>query len=427
MKIEISKVSPTFLQKILKKRFIYPLIYGVLNQILKPDEIGKVSIKFSLDLLKKNFSKKSKVIMTNVFTPTEPFFALNTFPILPEVASAVSANFGISNSALFESDEILFSKDSCSVHRNLIGLIKMGFLPKPTYIVTSDKPCHSAVHSFYLISKIFGGEYIVIDIPEDNSEESINYLSKKLSEIFFLLSKELKVRNSMKNLERAIELSNETRKYLIEINELRKKRVLIDGRKFLGYVGMIFSAFGSEYGRDFFKLLRDKLKFLYKEGFELKTKKRIYWMHLGPYFKVDLFDFLNRKGAYIVFEETSNVYWDEFDKSDPFKSIAKKLINYKIFSNLDERYKIALKNIEEYKIDGVVIFNQWGCRQGAGSSYLLRKKLISYGIPTIIIDGDLVDEANFPKEQIKTRVEGFLEVLGWIIISVLILVLYQQK
>lgn len=412
MRIELSKVSPEFFQKILRKKFIYPLVYGVLNQILRPDEIGKVSIRFSLELLKKNFSKGSKVIMTNVFTPTEPLFALNTFPILPEVASAVSANFGISNSAIFESDEILFSKDSCSVHRNLIGLIKMGFLPKPNYIVTTDKPCHSAVHSFYLISKLFGGEYIVIDIPEELNDENINYLSKKLYDIFLYLSKELKVKNPIKSLEKSIDLSNEARKYLIEINELRKKRVLIDGRKFLGYLGMIFSAFGSEYGRDFFKLLRDKLKLLYEEGFEIKAKNRIYWMHLGPYFKVDLFDFLNQKGAYIVFEETSNVYWDEFDKSDPFKSIAKKLINYKIFSNLDERYKTALQIIDEYKIDGVVIFNQWGCRQGAGSSYLLRKKLINFGVPTIIIDGDLVDETNFPKEQIKTRVEGFLEVLG---------------
>lgn len=412
MKIELSKVSPEFFQKILRKKFIYPLVYGVLNQILRPDEIGKVSIRFSLELLKKNFSKGSKVIMTNVFTPTEPLFALNTFPILPEVASAVSANFGISNSALYESDEILFSKDSCSVHRNLIGLIKMGFLPKPNYIVTTDKPCHSAVHSFYLISKIFGGEYIVIDVPEELNDENINYLSKRIYDIFIYLSKELKIKNPIKNLEKAIELSNETRKYLVEINELRKKKVLIDGRKFLGYLGMIFSAFGSEYGRDFFKLLRDKLKLLYEEGYEIKVKNRIYWMHLGPYFKVDLFDFLNKKGAFIVFEETSNVYWDEFDKGDPFKSIAKKLINYKIFSNLEERYKTAQQIIEEYKIDGVVIFNQWGCRQGAGSSYLLRKKLINSGIPTIIIDGDLVDETNFPKEQIKTRVEGFLEVLG---------------
>ncbi len=411
MKVEISKISPNFLKSILRKKFIYPLIYGLLVQILRPDELGKVSIKFSLDLLKRNFNNRSKVIMTNVFTPTEPFFALNIFPILPEVASAVSANFGISNSALFESDEILYSKDSCSVHRNLIGLIKMGFLPYPDYIVTTDKPCHSAVHSFYTISKFFGGEYIVIDIPEDSSIQSIDYLSKKLYDTFIYLSKELKIRNAMKNLENAIKLSNEARKYLIEINELRKERVLIDGRKFLGYLGMIFSSFGSTYGRDFFKSLRDKLKTLYDEGYSIKVKNRLYWMHLGPYFKVDLFEFLNSKGAYIVFEETSNVYWDEIDKFDPFKSIAKKLINYKIFSNLDERYNTAIKIIEDYKIDGVVIFNQWGCRQGAGSSYLLRKKLLNYGIPTIIIDGDLIDETNFPKEQIKTRVEGFLEVL----------------
>ncbi|MGB9750444.1 MAG: 2-hydroxyacyl-CoA dehydratase subunit D [Caldisericia bacterium] len=411
MNFNISKVKPVYLKKIFSKKFLYPLIYQVLLQILRPDDIGKVSIKFSLDLIKKNFSKNSKVIMVNVFTPTEIFFALNTFPILPEVASAVSANFSISDSALFESDDILFSKDSCSVHRNLIGLIKMGFLPTPNYVFTTDKPCHSAVHSFYLISKFYGGEYFVIDIPEEETEENLNYLSKKLEDTFIFLSKELKIKNPYKNLLNAINLSNETRKYMIEINELRKKKVLIDGRKFLGYLGMTFSALGSTYGRDFFKLLRDNLKKLYEQGFELPVKKKLYWLHLGPYFKTDFFDYLYKKGAYIVFEETSNVYWDEFDLKDPFKSIAKKLINFKIFSNLEERYKTTIKAINDYKVDGVIIFNQWGCRQGAGSSYLLRKKLIDYGIPCIIIDGDLVDESNFPKEQNKTRVEGFLEVI----------------
>lgn len=144
---------------------------------------------------------------------------------------------------------------------------------------------------------------------------------------------------------------------------------------------------------------------MYDEGYELPVKKRLYWLHLGPYFKTDFFDYLNQKGAYIAFEETSNVYWEEFDKNDPFKSLAKKLINYKIFSNLEERYKTTLKAVDDYKIDGVVIFNQWGCRQGAGSSYLLRKKLIDSDIPCIIIDGDLVDESNFPKraEQNESR------------------------
>lgn len=413
---ELSKVKPEYFKKILSKKYLYPLIYGVLIQILKPDEIGKVSIKFTLDLLKKNFARKGKVFMINVFTPTELLYPLGVFPILPEVASAVSANFSISQTSLFESDEIIFSKDVCSVHRNLLGLIKMGFLPNPNYILTIDKPCHSAVHSFFLIKEVFGGEYSVIEIPEDTNDENIDYVAKKLEEIFNFYLKELKVKNAYENLIKSIKLSNETRKYLVEINELRKKRVLIDGRKFLGYLGMIFSAFGSTYGRDFFKLLRDNIFNLYREGFELPVKKRLYWLHLGPYFKTNFFDFLNSKGAYIAFEETSNVYWDEFDEQEPFKSIAKKLVNFKIFSNLEERFKTTVNIVNEYKIDGVIIFNQWGCRQGSGSTFLLRKKLIEKGIPSIIVDGDLVDETNFQYEQVKTRVEGFLEVLKWTII-----------
>lgn len=64
MKIDVAKVNPNYLKKILSQRYLYPLIYGVLIQVLRPDEIGKVSIKFALDLVKKILIQKTKFFIS---------------------------------------------------------------------------------------------------------------------------------------------------------------------------------------------------------------------------------------------------------------------------------------------------------------------------------------------------------------------------
>ncbi|MCS7202559.1 MAG: 2-hydroxyacyl-CoA dehydratase family protein [Dictyoglomus sp.] len=410
MKLNLDKRNIEKIRRILRFPLVYPLGDIFIKLKFRKNKVTLVSYEYALDLVKHNYMGKNKVVITNILMPSELFFALDLFPLFPEVASAFSASLGFADKTLFDSEEIVYSKDLCSVHRNVIGLTKNGILPKPDFIISTSHPCHSAIHSFFLISQLFGGEYFPIDVPlRDNN--SIDYTAKKFEELFFILVKKLKIKKPMLGLERAIKYSNISRDYLMEINELRKDYLVIDGRNFLDYAGMIFSTFGSHWGVKFFKVLRDEIKDRIKKKKFLPYKKRVCWLHLGPYFKTDFFDWLKSKSCTIVFEESSKVYWDKLDPKDPFKSLAKKVINAKIFYDVDERFNIALEGVKDYKAQGVIIFNQWGCRQGAGNSYILRRRLMEVGIPAIVIDGDLIDKGNFPLEQVKTRIEAFLEVL----------------
>ncbi|PMQ01187.1 MAG: 2-hydroxyglutaryl-CoA dehydratase [Dictyoglomus sp. NZ13-RE01] len=399
------------IRKALKIPIVYPIASLVLKTKYRKDKVTRISYEYALDLVRHNYQGRKKVVMTNILMPSEILFALDLFPVFPEVASGFTSALGWAEKTLFDSEEILYSKDLCSVHRNIIGLIKDNILPIPDYMVTTSHPCHSALHSFFIVSQIFGSEYFPIDLPlKDNN--FLQYTAKKLENLFFNLSKKLAIKDPLKGLKKAVRYSNIARDYLIEINELRKEYVVIDGKNFLDYAGMIFSTFGSLWGVRFFKALRDEILDRIKKKKFLDCKIRVYWLHLGPYFKTDFFDFLNKKSCCIVFEESSNVYWEKLDEDEPFISLAKKIINARIFSDVEDRFKLALEGVRNYKADGVIIFNHWGCRQGSGNSYILRKKLIENGIPALVIDGDLIDPTNFPVEQAKTRLEAFLEVLS---------------
>lgn len=373
----------------------------------KEDKVTKISYLYALDLIKHVYGGKNKKVMINIFTPSEIFYALDIYPLLPEVASGFLSALGLLRRALNESEGILGSSDICSVHRGILGLSKLRVFPTVDFLISYNKPCFSPVFSFSLIKELNGGEIFIIDSFEDR-----DYLASQLERIYYQLTKRLGVKDGIERLKKAIILSNEAYNYFEEIKELRRDYVVMDGKNFLDYAGMIFSAFGSKYGVEFFKTLRDEIKSRIQKGKIIEPKVRLYWMHLGPYFKTDFFEWLNSKGAYIVFEESTSVSWERLDINNPFESLAKKLINLKAFSSLEDRIKIALENVDKYKAHGVIIFNQWGCRQGSVPAYIIRQKLVREGVPSIVIDGDLVDELNFPKEQIKTRIEAFLEVIS---------------
>ncbi|MGB9858277.1 MAG: 2-hydroxyacyl-CoA dehydratase family protein [Dictyoglomaceae bacterium] len=354
----------------------------------RKDKVTRVSYLYALNLARHVYGKNNKKVMINIFTPSEIFYALGMYPLLPEVASGFFSALGLLRRTLNESEGVLGNSDVYSVHRGILGLSKLGVFPTPDFLIN-------------------GGEIFVIDSFEDK-----DYLASQLERVYHELTKRLGIKDGMERLKKAIHFSNETYGYFEEIKELRKNHVVMDGKNFLDYAGMIFSVFGSKYGVEFFKTLRNEIRDRIRKGKIIEPKIRLYWMHLGPYFRTDFFQWLNSKGAYIVFEESTSISWKKLDINNPFDSFAQKLINLKALSNLEDRISTALENVEKYKAHGVIIFNQWGYRQGAIPTYIIRQKLIREGIPSIIIDGDLVDELNFPKEQIKTRVEAFLEVIS---------------
>jgi benzoyl-CoA reductase/2-hydroxyglutaryl-CoA dehydratase subunit BcrC/BadD/HgdB len=67
--------------------------------------------------------------------------------------------------------------------------------------------------------------------------------------------------------------------------------------------------------------------------------------------------------------------------------------------------------VREFEVQGVVQFHHWGCRQSTGALRVLRDALRQEGIPLLQMDGDCIDETNLQMGPLRTRVQGFLEML----------------
>lgn len=73
------------------------------------------------------------------------------------------------------------------------------------------------------------------------------------------------------------------------------------------------------------------------------------------------------------------------------------------------RVEDILRLVKEYRVDGVVDYNLQFCGLYSTESYLVQQALKEAGIPVLHIESDY-SEQDF--EQIRTRVQAFLEILG---------------
>ena len=80
--------------------------------------------------------------------------------------------------------------------------------------------------------------------------------------------------------------------------------------------------------------------------------------------------------------------------------------------SVDEMAENVLQMIDKYEVDGLVMHSNRSCKPYSLGQYDIQKIIQQKrGIPTLLIEADMVDERSFSESQIETRIDAFMEVL----------------
>ena len=85
-----------------------------------------------------------------------------------------------------------------------------------------------------------------------------------------------------------------------------------------------------------------------------------------------------------------------------------------MFTNrpIESRFKYFEQAIDEYDVDGMVMFSNRSCRpQSIGQDESVEMVRERYDLPILILEGDQADAEGFSWEDAKNRIDGFVEVL----------------
>lgn len=352
-------------------------------------------------------NNNDNIVWTNMVMPTEIFYALNLIPIHTELIAGWLSTLNLSEKYIQNAHAKGYNLNLCSYHKTIIGAIEAGILPIPKIAVLSTHICDGGSLMARYFRERFQTKVKIIDVPYHNTNVEIDYLCNQ----FIYLGKWLEEYTSEKllirNLKKAIELSNLERKYLIKANELRKEKALFFGN--LAIRNMYGATFlsGSQLGAEVAKIYYEELM---AKNEVMNNYHRILWIHFAPLYAGNLMRYFEENlKCVIAFDITSYIYWNDLYVDKPFESMTQKAMSHFYLGGTDNRIKLYLSIINEYKIDGIVMFMHQGCRAIPGSSWELKEINRVTSIPFLELYGDCIDPGGFSSEQMKLRMEAFSE------------------
>lgn len=369
-----------------------------------------------LDLNHEAVKGEKPYVLTTIWAPSEILYALDIIPICVESTATSLAGFGLSDEFLGIAEKNFHTPETCSILRCGVGAVIDKLFPQPQAAIAMTHLCDAGAKVNSTASRVYDCPYFLIDVPQERGEEAVSYVARQLEEMAHGLSDITGRKLNKQKLAQAIELSNHARKFALRVNELRQAMPSpMRGSEALAYLNMIALGFGSKKAVDIYRSLAKELEKRVAKKFTPlgEERYRLLWLHVRPYFRSRLFDYLEKeKKASVAFEEVNQIYWDELDPEQPFRSVAQRLVLNSVNGPIDSYTDILIDLAQKYKVDGVLHYAHWGCRWNYGRLRVIKDAFQKKGIPFVSIDCDSASSQNYFEGQLNSRIDTFLDMLG---------------
>lgn len=373
-----------------------PSAYQYLNHYA----IGNV-----LDALK----HPEKTAWVNLFTPVEILQCFDLYCLSAEAMSSYLSGFYIEDTMIDHAESEGFAPTLCSYHKTFIGALDSGILPKGAFSTTTSMVCDANVNTFRHISQKHSIPCYMLDIPDRFSREGEMYVVDQLRELISILEDLFHKKFQLQQLSETLDRENRSKQYY---SAFLKEAAHKDYPSTLTLqMFMLFAthlSIGTPEMLYFFQKLHAEIQKAPKF-----TGKKIFWVHLYPYYQETLQNYFNLGKDYQLITTEMNLdYMEPLDASRPLHALAKKMICNLYNGSYERKAEFVASLAREYHADGVINFCHWGCKQSSGGIMLLKEAMNKTGIPLLILDGDGMDRRNSHDGQIRTRLEAFLELIN---------------
>ena len=368
------------------------------------------------DFFSKDPSKP--LVWRNLFFPAE---ILNAMDCRIRTLETYAALFGrrpnFVKETLGKAAQKGFDQQTCSFLRMLEGME----LDRPDFVVSTSQPCQQAERVFADLVR----EYQVPDrlyslqTPINaHARNAVEAMADGLAESVALMEKAFGRKLDPARLEEACVLSNEAAALAKQCAEIRfTSPPVVRGSEAI-YNAVVFSQLWGtqdlvDIQRAYLEELRMK-KAWAEERYSIDDTHRLLWLHLPPFYDTRHLDYIETTcNAPIVFEETNFVGWEPLDPKDPYRSLARKLLQSG-FLDPAQRVEYVKRAVPAGRFNGVILYTHGFGRCSLADrafSKLLRETLDEIGTPLLTLEGDCIDASIDPCSTV-TKIASFVEALN---------------
>jgi predicted CoA-substrate-specific enzyme activase len=367
----------------------------------------------TLRMMDKSFQRGAPAVLSGFQAPSEIFHVYGVTPMFTEFLAPMLAASDMAPQVLQTTHEAGFSRDTCSFHLAVLGAALEGYLPDYSLLVGTSNLCDGQSKSLEELARNKGTAYRLLDVPQRDSPAARSYLADQLRELEDRLARITGYRAGRRDWERAIALSNETQEFLLEVNRLRRvEGCPLYGREAFTFGVLSLMLLGTSFLRD---RCREMLTYLKARSgqFGETSPYRILWLLAYPYHQQSPISWLEEEcGVRAVSDELSHVFWNPLDPARPHESLAQKMLANPNLGPVENRLTMVRELAEEADVEGVVHYSHSGCRQGNGGVRPVMDTVRDMGLPFVELHGDCIDRTQFGWGQMRTRLEGFVELMA---------------
>ncbi|MBD3254820.1 MAG: hypothetical protein GF383_06990 [Candidatus Lokiarchaeota archaeon] len=369
-------------------------------------------------------------------TPVELLYAMDVQPMLPENSATISAAQKVSKGLIEIAEDEGFSYDMCSYFKTNIGATKekvpmaKGGIRKPTFMFSSDVICDTHVNWFQVQAERMSVPHFTIDVPHvvsNTNERQLEYYKKYVSDqLYEFLDFVHDVTGNEINMEKAKKVAKNSYELSMvwqDIYELRKEVPCpISTRDTFGGLFPLFTMPGLKAPIKLYKRMYREAKERVDHGIgALKQEKyRLLFEGIPFWYSLKYFSTLEKYGAIIVYEPYTYSFskymnprvTKEMVLNKPIEAMSELVLSFWYVYDLETRVNKFVETVKEWKIDGLLLHNNYSCRPNSCGLYDVKRKLAEeHDIPSLIINSDMNDPRKMNEEQISNQIESFIEIL----------------
>jgi benzoyl-CoA reductase/2-hydroxyglutaryl-CoA dehydratase subunit BcrC/BadD/HgdB len=364
-------------------------------------------------LILRAFEPDQKVIYASAYAfPMEILAAFDVVPFDFELASGMIGTTETSVPTMLECEDRGYSQDICSFHRIALGAHHLDHFPEPDLLVTTSFYCDGKTKTNEILSILHGKEAMHLQVPAEISEDALRYVEQQLREIASKISATVGQPLDEDRLKEAVRSSNRARKCQLRMLDLLKHRPAPwGGRELVAFsINSLWLSSSEVKERLNFEFLRRMEQAIAAE--EARPERhRLYWLAWIPTYPSNPFDVLAEHQVSVPLCETFRVFWDEIDEENPFEGLALKCLKNPFVGTGARRTEDLQSIVEEYAVDGAILFATPACRHSKTAHRILRDRFAELGAPLLTLDMDISDPRGYSPEWTRARLEEFVEIL----------------
>lgn len=359
--------------------------------------------------------------------PVEPLIAMDVIPVYPENHGAMIGASKMGVDLCEKAEAMGYSSDLCSYARSDISCATVnggpiGGLPKPDMLVCCNNICGTVLKWYEVQARYFKVPLFILDTPFCHTEftaEARRYVKGQIDEYIAFLEVACGKKLDHERIQEVGRLSVEgQRLWQAVLDTAMNRPAPLSAFDAFFHLALIVTLRGTQQAVDYYKILLAEMQERVREGIGAvpNEKYRLLWDNLPVWFRTKwLSEKFSAQDACLVADTYTSAWCGSLkyvDENNFLETMAECYTRIYLNIGVDEMARQVMEMVDKYGADGLVMHSNRSCKPYSLGQYDIQRIVgEKMGIPTLMIEADMVDERSFSESQIETRIEAFIELL----------------